>query len=58
MSPEELETYHHTSSLTAVHTMEEVPAKDLPEMEGSPQDHHDMTRMGKTQELKVLIGGL
>lgn len=34
---------------------EEHPTKDRPEMEGSPQDQDDMTRMGKIQELKVLF---
>lgn len=34
---------------------EEHPAKDLLEMEGSPRDQDDMTRMGKIQELKVLF---
>lgn len=34
---------------------EEHPTKGRPEMEGSPQDQDDMTRMGKIQELKVLF---
>lgn len=34
---------------------EEHPTKGRPEMEGSPQDQDDMTRMGKIQELKVLL---
>lgn len=38
--------------------MEEHPVKDLPGMDGSPQDQDDMTRMGKIQELKVLFGSL
>lgn len=35
---------------------EEHSTKGRPETEGSPQDHDDMTRMGKIQELKVLFG--
>lgn len=35
---------------------EEHTTKDGPEMEGSPQDQDDMTRMGKIQEFKVLRG--
>lgn len=34
---------------------EEHLRKGQPEMEGSPQDQDDMTRMGKIQELKVLL---
>ena len=33
--------------------MENHPTKKFAEMEGSPQDQDDMTRMGKIQELKV-----
>lgn len=56
MPPESPQTQGHITSFDRVQTMEEEhPAKGRPEMEGSPQDQDDMTRMGKIQELKVLF---
>ncbi|KAJ5801763.1 uncharacterized protein N7518_003831 [Penicillium psychrosexuale] len=52
MPPQSPQSHNRVSSFDRVHTMEEHPTKDLPEMEGSPQDQDDMTRMGKIQELK------
>lgn len=33
---------------------DEESTKNLPKMEGTPQDREDMTRMGKIQELRVI----
>jgi hypothetical protein len=55
MRPESSQLQDRISSFDRVHTMEEHPTKALPEMDGSPQDQDDMTRMGKIQELKVLF---
>lgn len=44
------------SSFDVTHTVDEEPTKSQPNMEGTPQDQDDMTRMGKIQELKVLFG--
>jgi hypothetical protein len=58
MSPQRPQLQDRISSFDRVPTMEEHPVKDLPGMDGSPQDQDDMTRMGKIQELKVLFGPL
>lgn len=56
MRPESPQPQDSIASFERIHTMEEEHhAKDLPEMEGSPRDQDDMTRMGKIQELKVLF---
>ena len=56
MPPESPQPHDRITSFDTVHTMEEEhPAKGRPEMEGTPQDQDDMTRMGKIQELKVLL---
>lgn len=56
MPPESPQTQGNILSFDRVHKMEEEhPTKGRPEMEGSPQDQDDMTRMGKIQELKVLF---
>ncbi|CAI7598346.1 unnamed protein product [Penicillium crustosum] len=53
MPPESPQTQGNILSFDRVHKMEEEhPTKGRPEMEGSPQDQDDMTRMGKIQELK------
>ncbi|KGO58310.1 Amino acid/polyamine transporter I [Penicillium expansum] len=53
MRPESPQPQDRIASFERIHTMEEEhPAKDLLEMEGSPRDQDDMTRMGKIQELK------
>lgn len=53
MSPET--PHHQICPFDASLAAEEETTKSLPKMEGSPQDQEDMTRMGKTQELKVPV---
>lgn len=54
MSPGTSQPPELISSFDITPTMNSGTAKDLPIMEGSPQDQDDMQPMGKVQELKVL----
>ncbi|KAJ5278473.1 hypothetical protein N7524_004626 [Penicillium chrysogenum] len=57
MSPQRPQLQDRISSFDRVHTMEEHPVKDLPGMDGSPQDQDDMTPQFSTPSCVELFSG-